>query len=67
MIKVGEETGETANMLLKLADFYEDQVSNITKNLSSIIEPVLLLFIGTVVGFFAIAMVQPIYSIMEGM
>jgi type IV pilus assembly protein PilC len=67
MIKVGEETGETSNMLLKLADFYEDQVSNITKNLSSIIEPILLLIIGGVVGFFAIAMVQPIYSIMSGL
>jgi len=67
MIKVGEETGETSEMLLKLADFYEDQVSNATKNLSSIIEPVLLLFIGVVVGFFAIAMVQPIYSIMSGL
>lgn len=67
MIKVGEETGETAEMLLKLADFYEDQVSNITKNLSSIIEPILLLIIGGVVGFFAIAMVQPIYSIMSGL
>ena len=67
MIKVGEETGETSNMLLKLADFYEDQVSNITKNLSSIIEPILLLIIGGVVGFFAIALVQPIYSIMSGL
>jgi type IV pilus assembly protein PilC len=54
-------------MLSKLADFFEDQVDNITKNLSSIIEPVLLLIIGAVVGFFAIAMIKPIYSIMGGM
>jgi len=54
-------------MLAKLADFFEDQVNNVTKNLSSIIEPVLLLFIGIVVAFFAVAMVQPIYSIMSGM
>ncbi len=67
MLQVGEETGETSSMLAKLADFFEDQVNNITKNLSSIIEPVLLLFVGAVVAFFAIAMVQPIYSIMEGM
>jgi len=67
MIKVGEETGETSQMLLKLADFYEDQVANTTKNLSSIIEPILLLVIGATVGFFAIAMVQPIYSIMSGL
>jgi len=67
MLQVGEETGETSGMLAKLADFFEDQVNNITKNLSSIIEPVLLLFVGVVVAFFAIAMVQPIYSIMSGM
>ena len=67
MLRVGEETGETSSMLAKLADFFEDQVNNVTKNLSSIIEPVLLLFIGVVVAFFAVAMVQPIYSIMSGM
>ncbi|MBU1045671.1 type II secretion system F family protein [Patescibacteria group bacterium] len=67
MLQVGEETGETSSMLAKLADFFEDQVNNITKNLSSIIEPVLLLFVGAVVAFFAVAMVQPIYSIMSGM
>jgi|AntAceMinimDraft_16_1070373.scaffolds.fasta_scaffold04471_2 type IV pilus assembly protein PilC len=67
MLRIGEETGETSKMLTKLADFFEEQVNNITKNLSSIIEPVLLLFIGAVVGFFAVSMIQPIYSIMEGM
>ncbi|MBU3964422.1 type II secretion system F family protein [Patescibacteria group bacterium] len=67
MLQVGEETGETSGMLSKLANFFEGQVNNITKNLSSIIEPVLLLFVGAVVAFFAIAMVQPIYSIMSGM
>ncbi len=67
MVKVGEETGETSQMMTRLADFYEEQVNNITKNLSSVIEPVLLLFVGAVVGFFAISMVQPIYSIMGGM
>jgi len=65
MIKVGEETGETANILEKLADFFEEEVSNATKNLSAVIEPVLMLIIGALVGFFAISMIQPIYSMLE--
>jgi len=65
MIEVGEETGETANILEKLADFFEEEVANATKNLSAIIEPVLMLIIGAAVGFFAISMIQPIYSLMQ--
>ncbi|MGB2762361.1 MAG: type II secretion system F family protein [Minisyncoccales bacterium] len=67
MIKVGEETGETAEILGKMADFYEEEVSNATKNLSSIIEPVLMLIIGGAVGFFAVSMIQPMYSMMGAM
>ena len=64
MIRVGEETGETAKILLKLAEFFEDEVGNSTKNLASVIEPILMLIIGGVVGFFAISMVQPMYSML---
>jgi len=64
MIEVGEETGQTAELLAKLADFFEEEVTNITKNLASIIEPVLMLIIGAVVGFFAISMIQPMYSML---
>ena len=64
MLEVGEETGETADILKKLAEFYEEEVANVTKNLSAVIEPVLMLIIGAVVGFFAISMIQPIYSMM---
>ena len=67
MVKVGEETGETAEILGKMADFYEEEVSNATKNLSSIIEPVLMLVIGGAVGFFAVSMVQPMYSMIGSM
>jgi type IV pilus assembly protein PilC len=67
MLKIGEETGETASILAKLADFYEEEVSNITKNMSSIIEPVLMIIIGIFVGFFVISMVQPMYSIIQGL
>ena len=65
MLTVGEETGETSKMLEKLADFFEDEVTNIAKNLSSIIEPVLMLLIGGAIGFFAVSIFQPIYSIMD--
>jgi len=67
MIEVGEETGETSDVLGKLADFFEEEVGNATKNLSAIIEPVLMLIIGAVVGFFAISMVQPMYSMLGAM
>jgi type IV pilus assembly protein PilC len=65
MIEIGEETGETSTILTKLADFYEEEVANTTKNLSAIVEPVLMLLIGGAVGFFAIAMIQPMYSMLQ--
>lgn len=65
MIAVGEETGKTETVLEKLATFYEDEVTQITKNMSSIIEPILMLIIGGGVGFFAVAMLQPMYSVLE--
>jgi len=65
IVEVGEETGKTEEVLLKLAEFYEEEVDQITKNMSSIIEPVLMVVIGSAVGFFAVAMLQPMYSVME--
>lgn len=65
MIKVGEETGKTEAVLLKLAEFYESEVKHLSDNMSSIIEPILMIVIGSAVGFFAISMLQPMYSIME--
>lgn len=67
MLKVGEETGETAQILDKMADFYEEEVTNATKNLASVIEPILMLIIGGAVGFFAVSIIQPIYSMMGAM
>lgn len=64
MIAVGEETGETSAILSKLAIFFEEEVSNAAKNLTSVIEPLLMAVVGAVIGFFAISMMQPMYSML---
>lgn len=66
MIEVGEETGETPEILKKLAEFYEEEVSNNMTKLSSVIEPLMLIIVGALVGFFAVSMMQPMFSMMEG-
>lgn len=65
MVEVGEESGQTSEVLGKLAEFFEDEVSRLTSNLSSIIEPVLMLLVGGAVGFFAVSMIQPMYSMLQ--
>lgn len=65
MLEVGEETGETSKVLSELADFLEEETINSTKNLASLIEPLLMLGVGAAVGFFAISMLQPMYSMLE--
>jgi len=63
MMAVGEETGQVAGMLSQVAEYYENDVEEGTKDLSTIIEPMLMLLIGGFVGVFAVAMISPIYSI----
>lgn len=65
MIAVGEETGKVADMLGQVAQYYETDVEDRTKDLSTIIEPVLMLIIGVAVGVFALAMISPIYSLSD--
>ena len=67
MMEIGEETGETSEILRSLADFYEEEVTDSLNRLSSTIEPILILVIGGIVGFFAISMLQPIFNISKGL
>jgi type IV pilus assembly protein PilC len=63
MVGVGEETGALDSMLDKVADFYEDQVEASVKALTSILEPVMIVLIGGIVGFIVISMYMPLFTV----
>jgi type IV pilus assembly protein PilC len=63
MVGVGEETGALDDMLDKIADFYEDQVEASVKALTSILEPVMIILIGGIVGFIVVSMYMPLFSV----
>ena len=67
MISVGEQTGALDNMLSKIADFYEDEVDTAVANLMTLMEPILILFLGTVVGGIVISMYLPIFDLINQM
>ena len=65
MVSVGEETGSLDTMLNKVADFYEDQVDASVKALTSILEPVMIVVVGGIVGFIVIAMYMPLFKVYD--
>lgn len=65
MIDVGEESGRLSDMLVKVGDFYDSEVEATVKGLTSLIEPLLIIFLGVVVGFIAISVMTPIFQIVN--
>jgi type IV pilus assembly protein PilC len=65
MIRIGEETGELEQMLSKIADFYEDEVDSAVANLTSIIEPIMMIGVGFMVGIIIISMYLPMFKLMQ--
>ena len=65
MVKIGEETGELEKMLTKIADFYEDEVDAAIQSLTSIIEPIMMIGVGFMVGIIIIAMYLPMFRMMQ--
>lgn len=63
MVAVGERTGKLDEMLTYLADYYDEEIETLSKNLTTILEPILLVIVGLLVGFLAIAIIGPIYQI----
>lgn len=63
MVDIGEETGRLSEMLTKVADFYDDEVDAMVKGLTSMLEPMLIVFMGVVVGFIAISVMAPIFKL----
>ncbi len=67
IISVGERSGNLSNSLIYLSELYEREVDDFTKNISSLIEPALMVFMGIMVGFIAISIITPIYSITQNL
>jgi type IV pilus assembly protein PilC len=65
MISIGEETGELDAMLMKIADFYEDEVEQAVKALTSVLEPIMILFLGGMVGTILMSMYLPLFKVFE--
>jgi type IV pilus assembly protein PilC len=63
IVVVGEETGKLDQVLQDMANFYDEEVTNIADNLTKLLEPFILLVVGGLVGFLAIAVYWPIYSL----
>ena len=67
MIEIGESTGNLEENLVYLAEYYESEVDETVRNLTTILEPLLLLFMGFLVGFVALSIITPIYKVTQGL
>ncbi len=67
MIDVGEESGRLSEMLVKVGDFYDSEVESTVKGLTSMIEPMLIIFLGGIVGFIAISVMTPVFTLVNEM
>ena len=65
MISVGEETGEMGTVLTKVAAYYQQQAEQKVKNLTTALEPIILVILGAVVAFVVLAIITPLYSLTE--
>ena len=63
MIETGEKTGKIDEACMYLGDYYEEEVDTIAKNLTTVLEPILLIIIGLIIGFTALAIIGPIYQL----
>jgi len=67
MVSAGEETGSLAASLLYLSDMYEEDINDLTRNLTTLLEPMLMIVMGLIVGFIAISIITPIYGITQNL
>ncbi|MBT9168082.1 MAG: putative type II secretion system protein F [Syntrophomonadaceae bacterium] len=67
MVLVGESTGNLSSSLMFLSDMYEEEIEDLTKNLTTMLEPILMIVMGAIVGFIAISIITPIYSITQNL
>ena len=65
MMAVGEDTGQLDAMLMKIADFYDQEVEATTESLTALIEPLMIAFLGTVVGSMIVALYMPIFKVFD--
>src|SRR5579871_4020040 len=67
MIEVGEETGDLDTMLYKIADFYDEEVDTLVKSLISLLEPIMIVVLGGIIGFIVVALFLPLIKLLEGL
>lgn len=65
MIEVGEQTANLDKTIVKVADFYDEQVDNLAGTINKLLEPFIIVFLAVVVGFIAIAIMQPIMQLAD--